>query len=101
MVKKISYKKLIDMAQEYGVETNPLFIAAAAQYEKQRDIVEQMQAEVLSGAVMCEGEPHPLLKELPKHTDAANRSLNTMLDIVLKVGRQPKPAGTLQSFIDE
>ena len=107
MAKKITYAKLIDMAAEYGVQNNPLFVSAADQYVRQKQIIASMQDAIddagVTGGMDKDGNPlvHPLVRELPKHTDSANRTLSTMLDIIEKVGRERKPEGTLQALIDE
>lgn len=40
---KLSYNKLINMAKQYGVEKNALFIAAANQYVLQQQVLERIK----------------------------------------------------------
>ena len=106
MARKLTYKQLQSMAAEYGVQDNPLYVQAAQQYIRQTQIITSMQDAIKDAGVTTYGKdgsplPHPLVRELPKHTDSANRTLSTMLDIIEKIGREQKPKGTLQALIDE
>ena len=45
---------------------------------------------------------NPLVKELPKHSDSANKTLAMMLDIIEKLGtKEQKPKSKLESLMDE
>ena len=44
---------------------------------------------------------HPLVKELPKHSDSANRTAATILDIIKTFGKEPVQKGKLEEFMDE
>ncbi len=95
---KLSYNKLINMAKQYGVEKNALFIAAANQYVLQQQVLERIKAsldeedECTVSKEYVKGRANvyvnPLLKELPKQSDSANKTLQTMLDIITKLGHE-------------
>lgn len=95
---KLSYNKLINMAKQYGVEKNALFIAAANQYVLQQQVLERIKAsldeedECTVSKEYVKGRANvyvnPLLKELPKQSDSANKTLQiiqarrTMLELL-------------------
>ena len=97
MAKGVSYDELIKMAESYGVADNALFLSAARQYEIQMKVIHQIEAvldstdPVVTKSYVKEVEnaySHPMIKELPKHADSANKTLNMMLDIIVKLGHK-------------
>ena len=98
---KRTYDDLLEMAKSYGVDTNALFLAAAKQYDLQQKVIEMLQEGIEDGQLTTSktyvaGEKNdyaaPLVKELPKHSDAANRTAQVILDIIVKLGRKPAEA---------
>lgn len=96
--KKTTYAELLRMAKSYGVEKNALFLAAAEQYDLQQRVIKMMKEEIdendlTTQKTYLKGEKNdyaaPLVKELPKHSDAANRTAGIILDIIVKLGRKP------------
>ena len=96
--KKTTYAELLKMAKSYGVEKNALFLAAAEQYDLQQRVIKMLKEGIEEGDLTTQktylkGESNdyaaPLVKELPKHSDAANRTAGTILDIIVKLGRKP------------
>ena len=94
---KQTYEELLKMAKQYGVENNALFIAAAEQYALQQKVIAMLKAGIDDGDLTTsktyiKGENNeyaaPLVKELPKHSDAANRTAGIILDIIVKLGRK-------------
>lgn len=107
--KTATYRDLLQMAEEYGVSDNALFLSAAANYDKQKKIIDRISDIINSAEVLVSKEyvkdrenltAHPLLKELPKHIDSANKSLNTMLDIITKLGQKQSPGSKLGAFMN-
>jgi hypothetical protein len=98
MAKKITtFDELLKMAKSYGVENNALFLAAAKQYDLQQRVIEMLKegiedGELTTSKTYIKGENNdyaaPLVKELPKHSDAANRTAGTILDIIVKLGQK-------------
>lgn len=110
MAKVRTYTQLIKMAKEYGVDKNALFLSAAKQYDVQMRMIEQIESILNDGELLVSKEyvksrenvySHPLVKELPKHADSANRTLNTMLDIIVKLGSKQEVVKTLDELMDE
>lgn len=105
------YNKLLKMAEEYGVADNPLFVSAAAQYQTQQLVIAKIKNEIKAEKTLTTTKSyvadkenqyvHPLVKELPKHAESANRTAATILDIITKVGRPPENRGRLQEFNDQ
>ena len=94
-----TYEELLRMAKQYGVDQNALFLAAAKQYDLQQKVIEMLKAGIEDGEMTTKktylaGQQNeyaaPLVKELPKHSDAANRTAGIILDIIVKLGRKPE-----------
>ena len=92
-----TYEDLLRMAKSYGVDRNALFLAAAKQYDLQQRVIEMLKAGIEDGELVTSktyiaGEKNdyaaPLVKELPKHSDAANRTAAVILDIIVKLGQK-------------
>lgn len=105
----ITYAKLMQMAADYCVDTNPLFISAARTYCKQMELIGQMQDTIAQDGTTTKKEYvkgrenvccHPLVEQIPKHTDSANRTLQTMLTIITSIGHEPVKKSGMQAFID-
>ena len=93
-----TYDELLRMAKQYGVDQNALFLAAAKQYDLQQRVIEMLKAGIEDGELTTSktyiaGQSNdyaaPLVKELPKHSDAANRTAGIILDIIVKLGQKP------------
>ena len=105
-----TYEELLRMAKQYGVDQNALFLAAAKQYDLQQRVIEMLKAgieesDLVTSKTYIAGEKNdyaaPLVKELPKHSDAANRTAAVILDIIVKLGRKPdETAGGLELDLD-
>ena len=108
---KATYDELMKLAKEYGVENNALFISAAEQYDLQMRVIKKIKAQIeASDDLTCEkvyrGKEKneyaaPLLRELPRHTDSANKTLSVMLDIIAKLGKPAKKESALSVFEKE
>ena len=92
-----TYEELLRMAKQYGVDQNALFLAAAKQYDLQQRVIEMLKAGIEDGELTTSktyiaGQANdyaaPLVKELPKHSDAANRTAGIILDIIVKLGQK-------------
>lgn len=102
MAKRQTYAEIMEMARCYGIDNNPLFVSAAEQYVIQSEVIDMIRDALIEGgeAVTTKEyvkgranvEPHPLIQQLPKHVDSANRTLSTMVDLILKLGTR-EPAG--------
>lgn len=95
--KTATYSELLEMARNYGVEKNALFLAAARQYDLQQRVIDLLREGIEEGDLTTQktyiaGQSNdyaaPLVKELPKHSDAANRTAGTILDIIVKLGQK-------------
>jgi hypothetical protein len=87
---------ILEMAEQYGVSDNALFLQTLKNYETiQRSIegidqiVSQNDDLTISKEYVKGRENlylHPAIKELPKQIDASNKTLDKMLDIIEKLG---------------
>lgn len=104
-----TYNDLMRLAKNYGVDKNAMFVQAVEQYEVQQRIITAIKETLDEDeeGLMTEKEyvkgrknvyVNPLVKELPKHADSANRTLSTMLDIIEKFGKEPVQKGKLSMF---
>ena len=93
-------KKLIAFAKVYQLDNEEDFLEAARIYSEEAALIDQMR-EILeeegltvwktykSGDMLC---AHPLLSELPRHVDSANKCLATMGDMITKRGAKTEHA---------
>lgn len=93
-------KKLIAFAKVYQLDNEEDFLEAARIYSEEAALIAQMR-EILeeegltvwktykSGDMLC---AHPLLSELPRHVDSANKCLATMGDMITKRGAKTEHA---------
>lgn len=104
--------ELLDMAKQYGVDDNAVFVVAASQYALQQRVIsnikDALDAEdsLMSTKEYVKGREniyaHPLVKELPKHADSANRTAQTILNIIETLGKKEKKSGSkLGALMDE
>ena len=106
-----TYEELLRMAKQYGVDQNALFLAAAKQYDLQQKVIDLLREGIEEGDLTTQktyisGQANdyaaPLVKELPKHSDAANRTAGIILDIIVKLGQKPdETAGGLELDLND
>lgn len=105
--KNNTYNDIIEMAKDYGVDKNALFIAAAEQYATQIAVIKAIKKEIENGEMTTEKSyqkdafntyANPLVNQLPKHSDAANKTLKAMLEIIQALGKEKKQASRLDEF---
>lgn len=110
--KATTYSKLLKMAKTYGVDKNALFLQAMEQYDVQARVIQSIKAALdeedaalLTSKEYVKGRvnvyANPLVKELPKHADSANRTLQTMLTIIKELGKPPAPKDRLTEMQDD
>jgi len=109
---KATFDELMLLAKRYGLESNELFISCANQYDLQQKVIRNIKEAIESEESMTVSKEYvknrlnvyanPLVKELPKHSDSANKTLAMMLDIIEKLGtKEQKPKSKLESLMDE
>ena len=109
---KVTFDELMLLAKRYGLESNELFISCANQYDLQQKVIRNIKEAIESEESMTVSKEYvknrlnvyanPLVKELPKHSDSANKTLAMMLDIIEKLGtKEQKPKTKLESLMDE
>ena len=93
-------KSLLTMAKQYGVDKNKLFLSVANQYALEQQIISKIKETIDSDEMLTTKEyvkgreniyVNPLVKELPKHTDAANKTATVMLNVIKQFGQIAKP----------
>lgn len=109
--KSTTYLKLLKMAKDYGVDKNAMFVQAAEQYDVQMRVIQSIKEELDSEENLTTSKEYvkgrenvyanPLVKELPKHADSANRTLQTMLSIIEKLGKPPEPKDRLTEMQED
>ena len=106
---KMSFDEIMKLADQYGVKDNVLFVSAADRYAGQIAIIQEMQKSVADGLLMTTTgsrgqekiETNPLVAQLPKYNDTANKTLGVMLDIIGKLGTQAPAGDKLGEFLNE
>lgn len=106
-----TYDEIMKLAEAYQVQDNALFIATAKQYDTQMQVIEMIKAQLNSdGSAVSTKEyvkgrenvyANPLIKELPKHSDSANKTMQTLLDIISKLGKPVQKESALSQFEKE
>ncbi len=102
------YNNLMKMAKSYGCDKNALFVAAAHQYQVQQTVIERIRVEIEEEervVVTKEYVPgaknayiSPLIKELPKHSESANKTAATMVAIIEALGHEAADGQRLEEF---
>jgi len=107
---KQSFDEIMELADQYGVKDNVLFVSAAERYAGQMEMIRRIQEELdkrglIYGTIGSTGqekiEANPLAAQLPKYNDTANKTLGVMLDIIGKLGTQAPAGDKLGEFLNE
>ena len=98
---------IMKMAKEHGVDKNALFLQTLKNYETVQRSIEEIDqiigasSELTISKEYVRGREnlylHPAIKELPKQIDAANKTLDKMLDIIDRLGT-PKSSDPFVDF---
>jgi len=92
-----SYRKLIKFGKSYEVDKEEDFKAAAMTYAEEAELIARMRTQLEEDGMTVEkvyvkGREnvcvHPLVSEIPKHVDCANRTLGILCDIIVKRGKK-------------
>ena len=106
---KLSFDEIMELADQYGVKDNVLFVSAAERYAGQVEMIRAMQADLAGGLLMKtvgsmgqeKIETNPLVAQLPKYNDTANKTLGVMLDIIQRLGTEAPAGDKLGEFLNE
>ena len=103
-----SYRKLLKFGKGFEVDKEEDFKAAAKTYAEEAELIAKMRTQLEEDGMTVEKEyvkgrqnvcVHPLITEIPKHVDCANRTLGIMGDIILKRGKKkPDAEDALNEF---
>jgi len=103
-----SYRKLLKFGKIFEVHQDEDFKAAAMTYAEEADLIAKMRTQLAEDGMTVEKEyvkgrqnvcVHPLVTEIPKHVDCANRTLGILGDIIVKRGRKkPEEIDGLSEF---
>lgn len=109
--KTITFDDLMKLAKRFSVEDNEMFISCAKQYEMQTNLIDKMKRAIEDDEMLVTKEyvkgrenvmANPLIKELPKHYDSANKTLGIMLNIIEAMGsREEKKQSKLNELMNE
>lgn len=92
-----SYRKLLKFGKIFEVEKDEDFKAAATTYAEEAELIAKMRNQLEEDGMTVTKEyvkgrenvcVHPLIQEIPKHVDCANRTLGILGDIILKRGKK-------------
>lgn len=106
--KYFDLKQVTQMAQDYGVAENPLFVQTLKNYETVQKAIEMTNTILESESMTISKEyvkgrenlyMHPAIKELPKQIDAANKTVDKLLDIIEKLGKKNTTGDELLDYI--
>lgn len=101
------YRKMIAFGKGYQVEKEQDFIEAARIYAEEAGLIDQMRDKIAEDGLTVEKTyktgsvevAHPLLSELPRHVESANKCLATIGSMIEERGaRVEKAARDLDAF---
>ena len=101
------YKKMIAFGKIYQVENEQDFIEAARIYAEEAYLISQMRDQIAEeGLTVVKSYKtgdvpvaHPLLSELPRHVESANKCLGTIGNMISDRGaKKQKPTRELDQF---
>lgn len=101
------YRKMIAFGKAYQVEKEQDFIEAARIYAEEAGLIDQMRDKIAEDGLTVEKTyktgsvevAHPLLSELPRHVESANKCLTTIGNMIGERGaRVEKAARDLDAF---
>ena len=109
MPKAVSnYRRLLKFGKLFEVQNDEDFKAAAMTYAEEVALIAQMRTQLEEDGMTVEKEYvkgrqnvciHPLVQEIPKHVDCANRTLGILGDIIVKRGKKrPEDVDGLSEF---
>lgn len=109
MPKAVSnYRRLLKFGKLFEVQNDEDFKAAAMTYAEEVALIAQMRTQLEEDGMTVEKEYvkgrqnvciHPLVQEIPKHVDCANRTLGILGDIIVKRGKKrPEDVDCLSEF---
>ncbi len=103
-----SYRKLMRFGKIYEVDKDEDYKAAAMTYAEEAELIATMREQLAEDGMTVEKEYvkgrqnvciHPLVQEIPKHVDCANRTLGILGDIIVKRGKKkPEEEDALSEF---
>lgn len=92
-----SYRKLLKFGKLFEVDKDEDYKSAAMTYAEEVELIARMRTQLEEDGMTVEKEyvkgrqnvcVHPLIQEIPKHVDCANRTLGIMGDIIVKRGKK-------------
>ena len=101
------YRKMIAFGKGYQVEKEQDFLEAARIYSEEAALIDQMRDRIAEDGLTVEKTyktgsvevAHPLLSELPRHVESANKCLATIGNMIEERGaRVEKAARDLDAF---
>ena len=107
--KKPTFDEIMELAETYGVKDNVLFVSASKRYAGQIEMIEKIEEDLRDRGLMVEKinvkgdtnvDANPLVSQLPKYNDTANKTLGVMLDIIQKLGTAAPVGDKLGEFLN-
>lgn len=92
-----TYRKLISFGKVFEVEKDEDYKAAAMTFSEEADLIARMRQQLADDGMTVTKEyvkgrenvcVHPLIQEIPKHVDCANRTLKILSDIIVARGKR-------------
>lgn len=102
-----SLRKIMAFGKIYGVDKEEDFKAAATTYAQEAELIAQMREKLRQDGMTVSKEyvkgrenvcVHPLIQEIPKHVDCANRTLNLIGNIIEQRGKPVEAEDSLSEF---
>jgi len=92
-----SYRKLLKFGKIFEVDRDEDYKAAAMTYAEEAELIAKMRTQLAEDGMTVKKEyvkgrenvcVHPLVQEIPKHVDCANRTLGILGNIIVERGKK-------------
>ena len=102
--------EIIRFAERRGVQTNFFFLTTFKRYQVQLNTLTELEKTIKDEGTLVTKEYvkgrgniyiNPAVSEYNRTTDSANKTLSTMLDIIVKLGKKTEKETALSKFNKE
>lgn len=107
---ELNIDRLKKLAKKVGCDDNPLFITELDKYSLQLQVINLMRDELAKTDLAVSKEyvkgrenlyAHPLIKELPKHSDSATKSATFLWNMIRDYRPAEKIDDSFESYLKE
>lgn len=92
-------EKILEIAEESGVQANFFFVTTFKRYKVQINILTELEAQIKKDGVLVTKQyvkgrenvySHPAISDYNRTTDSANKTVTTLMKIIRTLGKNPE-----------